>query len=295
MTDSPRWQAPLDGVPLDPAGTGVRVALIDSGVDPSHPWLIDASLDHVRLEPLGKGFAVVPDEGGDGSGHGTACAGIICRMVPGARVTSVRALGSDGRCSRAALFTALQYCVRERFQVVNLSLGIDIPRKASLQPADHRPILSLHELADAAYTVGVVLVASGPNARAFRTYPGRFKALVGVGRGRFEDLDTLATARSADHEILAPGTDVLAPALGGGERRWSGTSFACPFVTAHVARILAARPGLPVEFVKVALHTLAARCEAGVGEGASAGGSTAHAGRQHDSSPGHEPNVEHDS
>ncbi|MBI4699956.1 MAG: S8 family serine peptidase [Deltaproteobacteria bacterium] len=243
-------------------GEGARVALIDSGVDGSHPWFAAALLRHVRVERTGDAFGVVPDEGGDQSGHGTACAGIIHRVAPGALVTSVRALGPDGRCSRAALLAALEHCVRERYAVVNLSLGIDVPRKATLGPADQRPILALYELADAAATAGVVLVAAGPNVAAFRTYPGRFKSLVGVGRNCCHNLDGLQTARTADHEILAPGTDILAPALGGGERRWTGTSFACPVVAGHIARIVAERPGLPVESVKAALHALAAAAEA---------------------------------
>jgi subtilisin family serine protease len=246
-------------VPLQLDGAGVRVAVIDSGVDPSHPWFSEASLSHLRLERRGKGYQVVEDSGGDQSGHGTACAGIIHRMVPAASIVSLRALGSDGRCSRGALIMALQHCIKERFGVVNLSLGIDIPRKMPLKVADHLPILSLYELADVANTLGVVLVASGPNVAQFRTYPGRFKALIGVGRGHFSELSTLRSARSQDHELLAPGTDVVAPALGGGERRWTGTSFACPFVTGHVARILAARPKLPIESVKASLHAIAAQ------------------------------------
>ncbi|MCA9621826.1 MAG: S8 family serine peptidase [Myxococcales bacterium] len=245
---------------FNPTGQGSRIALIDSGVDPRHPWLQKAELRHLRVDKTATGaHVVVPDEGGDTSGHGTACAGILHRMVPAAAITSLRALGPNGRCSRSALIAALHHCIKERFTVVNLSLGIDVPRKAPLKVSDHKPLLSLYELADAAYTVGVVLVASGPNVAHFRTYPGRFKALIGVGRGRFEDLEALETERCQDHEILAPGTDVLAPALDGGERRWTGTSFACPFVAAHVARILAARPGLGVEGVKVALHELAHR------------------------------------
>jgi subtilisin family serine protease len=261
MTTDEPLQSPVAGsdVPIVKDAAGVRVALVDSGVDPSHPWFADLEIAHVRIErdPGGKGYRAVPDGGGDQSGHGTACAGIITRMVPKAALTSVRALGPDGRCSRDALIAALRFCIRERFRVVNLSLGIDIPRRSPLKPTDHRPILSLYELADAAYTAAVLLVASGPNAAAFRTYPGRFKSLIGVGRGTFEDLEQLRTARTADFEILAPGTDVLAPALGGGERRWSGTSFACPFVAAHAARIVAARPDLSVDAVKVALHRLA--------------------------------------
>ncbi len=244
--------------PLVRDGAGARVALIDSGVDSSHPWLRRAPLKHVRVLRDGQRFAVKPDKGGDDSGHGTACAGILHRMVPAAEITSVRALGPDGRCSKNALVSAVHYCIKERFDVVNLSLGIDVPRKAPLKVTDHRPLLSLYELADAAATAGVVLVASGPNVAHFRTYPGRFKSLVGVGRGDFEEHEKLTISRTADYEVVAPGTDVVAPALGGSERRWTGTSFACPFVAAHVARVVAARPRLPIELVKAALHSIAA-------------------------------------
>jgi subtilisin family serine protease len=244
-------------VPLLRDGRGVRVAVIDSGVDAGHGWFAEAKLSHLRLEKTATGFQVVGDDGGDMSGHGTACAGIIHRMVPAAEIVSIRALDADGRCSRDALITALRHCVKDRVPVVNLSLGIDVPRKAALKATDHLPILNLYEIADAAYTVGVVLVASGPNVDHFRTYPGRFKSLIGVGRAAFEDHDKLRSARTQDHEILAPGTDIVAPALGGGERHWTGTSFACPFVSGHVARIVAARPGLPVELIKASLHALA--------------------------------------
>ncbi|MGK3987453.1 S8 family serine peptidase [Sorangium sp. So ce136] len=238
-------------------GAGVRVALIDSGVDASHPALRAAALRHVALARRGGAHEVAPCAPADVSGHGTACAGIVHRMAPGAEITSVRALGDDGRCSRDGLIAALQFCVRERFSVVNLSLGIDIPKGAPLRPGDHRSLVELYEVADAAYTAQVVLVAAGPNAAAFRTYPGRFKSLIGVGRGPFQDPEALRSELTLDHEILAPGDEVLAPAPGGGEQRWTGTSFAAPHVTAHVARIRAARPELSIEAVKAALHELA--------------------------------------
>jgi len=238
-------------------GAGARVAVVDSGVEPNHPWFEGAQLQHQRLERRGKGYDVVDDDGGDTSGHGTACAGIIHRMVPGAAIVSLRALGPDGRCSRNALISALHHCIKARFDVVNLSLGIDIPRKLPLKVSDHHPILRLYELCDVAYTVGVALVAAGPNVEHLRTYPGRFKSLIGVGRAPFADVERVGSAPSQDFEILAPGTDVLAPALGGRERRWTGTSFAAPFVTAHVARFRAADPTIPIHAIKASLHRLA--------------------------------------
>jgi len=246
-------------VPIERDARGTTVAIIDSGVESDHPWLTAARIHHREVVRRGELFAVNSAAPGDVSGHGTACAGIIHRMAPAAEIVSIRALGPDGRCARDGLVAALRYAVRERFQVVNLSLGIDIPRSAPLRPADYKSIVDLYEAADAAYTAGVVLVAAGPNISSFRTYPGKFKSLIGVGRGVFTDSDGLMSHLTDDYEILAPGNDVVAPALGGGERRWTGTSFACPHVAAHVARIRAARPGLTIEAIKAALHELAYR------------------------------------
>jgi subtilisin family serine protease len=242
----------------EPAPRAARVALVDSGVDASHEAFRGARIEHAAVEARGPSFVVGPDEGGDASGHGTACAGVLLRLAPAAALTSVRALGPDGRCSRDGLIAALRFCVRERFDVVSLSLGVDLPRAAPLRAADHRSILDLYDVADQAYTAGVVLVAAGPNASICRTYPGRFKSLIGVGRAALADPEALRSELNEDHEILAPGVDVLAPALGGGERRFTGTSFACPHVAAHVARLRAARPGLGVEGVRAALHAIAA-------------------------------------
>jgi subtilisin family serine protease len=235
----------------------VRVALVDSGVDTSHPWLARACVRSLRVERRGDGHAMLAADPVDLSGHGTACAGIVHRMAPFAELTSVCVLGPEGRCSRDGLLAALRFCVHERFDVVNLSLGIDVPKNAPLRPTDYKSIVELYEIADLAYTAGVVLVASGPNASSFRTYPGRFKSLIGVGRAASPDPEFLRTEMTVDWEILAPGNDVLAPALGGGERRWTGTSFAAPHVTAHVARLRAERPYLTIQEIKAALHALA--------------------------------------
>lgn len=235
----------------------VRVALVDSGVDSSHPWLAGARIHSLRVERRGDGYAMLAADPVDLSGHGTACAGIVHRLAPFAELTSVCVLGPEGRCSRDGLLAALRYCVHERYDVVNLSLGIDVPKNAPLRPTDYKSIVELYEIADLAYTAGVVLVASGPNASSFRTYPSRFKSLIGVGRAASADPEFLKTEITVDWEILAPGNDVLAPALGGGERRWTGTSFAAPHVTAHVARLRAERPYLTIQEIKAALHLLA--------------------------------------
>lgn len=235
----------------------VRVAIVDSGVDTTHPAFADATITTYGCEMKGPSYIVVPCAGGDGSGHGTACAGIVHRVTPEAELVSVRALGPDGRGSRDALVAALRFCVREAIPVVNLSLGIDMPKASPVRPTDARSILDLYEVADDAFSRGVVLVAAGPNAATFRTYPGKAKSLIGVGRGAWDDPERMEVSITAEVEIVAAGVDVVAPAVGGGDRKWTGTSFACPHVAAHAARI-AARIGSsnPLE-VRAELHAIA--------------------------------------
>jgi len=250
-----------DDVKARPAGERgrVRVAIVDSGVDVSHPFFERATIHTFGVEPKGPGHTVVEVASGDGSGHGTACAGIVHRVCPEAEIVSVRALGPDGRGSRDALVAALRYCVRERIPVVNLSLGIDLPKSAPVRPTDARSILDLYEVADEAFLRDVVLVAAGPNASTFRTYPGKAKSLIGVGRGAYDDPERLELSITAEYELMAAGLDVVAPAVGGGERKWTGTSFACPHVAAHAARVIA-RIGTsnPLE-VRAELHATARR------------------------------------
>ncbi len=241
----------------DPSGKGTVIAIVDSGIDASHPALAAASIRHMQMVSQHGKIVAVPAEPCDESGHGTACAGIIHRLAPAAELVSVRALDENGRGSREALTAALRYCVRERFTVVSLSLGVDVPRAASLAPADAKSVLDLYEAADAAYTAGVVMVAAGPNTATFRTYPGRAKSLIGVGRGTMTEPLALRSELTLDYELLAPGTDIVAPSLGHSERRFTGTSFAVPHVVARVARLRARTPSLSVEAVKSALHLLA--------------------------------------
>lgn len=248
----------LDDLHIDREGRGVAVAVVDSGVDVSHPWFAGSDIEAYAIEHKGPQFTIERTTAGDSSGHGTACAGIILRLVPKAKLVSVRALGADGRGSRDALVTALRFCVREGFAVVNLSLGIDVPKAAPLKPTDYRSVLDLYEIADEAFTKRVMLIAAGPNVASLRTYPGRAKSLIGVGRAAFGDPERLETSLTADYEIIAPGLDVVAPALGGGERKWTGTSFACPHIAGHVARIIAGNPSRTPSEVRWALHQLAA-------------------------------------
>ncbi|MEZ5250913.1 MAG: S8 family serine peptidase [Ilumatobacteraceae bacterium] len=104
-------------------GTGVSVAVIDSGIDADHPAL-EGCVDPER----GVAFSVdldgtvvrVDGVHGDSYGHGTACAGIIHSIAPMARITSVKVLGPGLTGKAAAFIAGLEWAIEEGYDVVNL-------------------------------------------------------------------------------------------------------------------------------------------------------------------------------
>src|SRR5436309_3285560 len=86
-------------------GAGVRVAIVDSGVDATHE-LVGGIQRSVAVEKTADGEpAVVDDERGDVAGHGTACAGIIRSMAPACELWSARVLGPGSKGGASALLT----------------------------------------------------------------------------------------------------------------------------------------------------------------------------------------------
>jgi subtilisin len=108
-------------------GKGVRVAVVDSGVEHDHPALGDCVCGGVVVEydeEAENNVRIEPDEDPcDFAGHGTACAGIIHAIAPEAEIYSVRVLGKDMH-GRAIQFAAgLDWATEHGMQVVNLSLS----------------------------------------------------------------------------------------------------------------------------------------------------------------------------
>src|SRR5207253_5562102 len=141
----PAWSMPADGYrdrPLptslfgdvDPDwawggadGHGVRVCVLDSGVDGSHPLV--APIDRAWQVTTAEGRAprVEPCAPEDAAGHGTACAGIIRSIAPRASISSVKVL-TDGRSGSAtALIAGLAFAIEEGFDIVNMSLSTARP------------------------------------------------------------------------------------------------------------------------------------------------------------------------
>ena len=106
-------------------GAGIRVAVVDSGVDPAHPRIRVAG--GVAMSVGGDGRIEQTGEIADTAGHGTACAGIILKKAPAASIYSVRIFDESLSADGSVLVAALRWCLDEEMDVVNLSLGTTDP------------------------------------------------------------------------------------------------------------------------------------------------------------------------
>ena len=111
--------APLDGIdPIDRPwafgsgdGEGIVVAIVDSGVEGSHPAVAGRLRRSVRVELSSDEATVVDDEPVDAVGHGTACAGIVVGLAPHVTILSVRVLGADNRGKGVAFARGLEWAI----------------------------------------------------------------------------------------------------------------------------------------------------------------------------------------
>ena len=233
-------------------GDGVRVCILDSGVDPTHPLV--GELESAVVISIGEDDDVIADEDteGDVSGHGTACAGIVRRHAPESKISSVRVLGSSFTGSGAVLLGGLRYAIEQGFDVINMSLSTTKKPFASI----------LHELADSAYFKRTVLVASAHNMPV-ESYPWRFSSVISVGSHEEPDPLDFFYNPSPPVEFFGRGVNVEVPWLGGRTLTVSGNSFATPHMSSICALILSKHPELTPFQLKSVLYLTASNVGGG--------------------------------
>ncbi len=231
-------------------GKGIRVCILDSGIERDHPLVGDLA-GSVAVE-VGEDdeISVVEDTEGDLCGHGTACAGIVRSLAPDCELHSVRVLGAGFTGSGQALLGGLRWAVEQGFHVINMSLSTTKSQFAGL----------LHEVADRAYFRRTVLVASAHNMPV-ESYPWRFSSVISVGSHEEPDADTFYYNPNPPVEFFARGVDVEVAWLGRTQARSTGNSFATPHMSGICALILGKHPELTPFQLKSALYLTASNVE----------------------------------
>jgi subtilisin family serine protease len=232
-------------------GQGVRLAIVDSGVDYDHPALADrvrggvtveydeSAENNVRIEPEAQPH--------DLSGHGTACAGIIHNLAPLAEIYSVRVLGTDMH-GRAIQFAAgLDWAVENKMDVINLSL--------STGKADYFGLF--HRLADDAYFRNSVVVSAMSNYPG-SCYPSQYSSVISVAAHEGTDPFVFYYNPAPPTEFGAPGINIRVAWKDKQYARITGNSFAAPHIAGIVALIRAKHPTLTPFQIKTILWACAA-------------------------------------
>lgn len=263
----PEWAAAfeLDRLPLVPRlyldgpitaawalggsrGAGIKVAVIDSGIDADHPSVggVDGAVIVEPDETAEDGYRIVDGPHRDLYGHGTACAGIIRSIAPDVELYSVRVLG-ERLTGKGWIFAAgLDWAITAGMDVVNLSL--------STSNDDYQSMF--HELTDAAAFARVMLVSAMANEPK-RTIPSEFSAVFSTAAIRSDDPLEVRYNSASPAEWGARGVDVDVAWADGSTITATGNSFAAPHVAGLIALILAKHPGLTPFQVKTVLAGLA--------------------------------------
>lgn len=232
-------------------GKGIKVAVVDTGIEADHPWLGNSVKGGVVIEldeDAESGYRAIDDNPPtDLAGHGTACAGIIHRIAPEAELYSVRVLGRN-MSGRAYVFAGgVDWSIEHDMDVVNLSL--------STGKEDYFGLL--HDLADQAVFKKIALVSAVNNIPA-PSYPSTFSSVFSVAA--HDNLDPFMYFYNPDPpvEFGAPGIDVEVAWVNKQVTTNTGNSFAAPHITGIVALIRAKHPELTPFQIKTVLLACAA-------------------------------------
>jgi len=248
----------LQAIQVRAVGTGVVVALVDTGIDRNHPdikdhiWtdtgeVADDNLDNdddgLIDDVYGWNFLEsnnnTLDQRGDSqtsiSGHGTFIAGLIGLVAPGAKIMPIRAFSSDGVSDAFTVSQGIKYAVDHGARVINLSFG---------SPEDSQV---MHEAVAYARQRGVLLVAAVGNENKGNDIGPQFPAnwnleVMGVAAIDSNDRKASFSNFGTNVSVVARGVNLISlyPEFNNTPDYavWSGTSFAAPLASAEAALIL---------------------------------------------------------
>ena len=243
---------PLDDISAEWAwggstGKGVKVAVIDSGIEGSHTAVGGMLRGGVSITEGLNGLEYNESPHPDLFGHGTACAGIIHALAPECELYSVQVLGSRLTTKGMVFAAGIRWAIENGMNVCNLSLGT--PKK------DYFGIL--HELVDQACFKNIMVVTAANNM-PIPAYPSVFASVISVASHDIEDPYLFYYNPTPPVEFGAPGINIRVAWLNESWITATGNSFAAPHITGLVTRILGKYPDLTPFQMKVILRGLSA-------------------------------------
>jgi len=227
-------------------GAGVKVAVIDTGID----------FDHPDLEVAG-GYNAIDNNVSykDDNGHGTHCAGTIAAkdngegvvgVAPDVTLYGVKVLSASGSGTFEGVIDGIQWAVKNKMQIASMSLGASQGNQA------------LADAIAAAKEAGTTIVAAAGNSGRAVGYPAAYPEAIAIAASDSSDKVAYFSSRGPEVDLIAPGVSVYSTYMGGGYRSLSGTSMACPHA-AGLAALAVANGASGFDAVMAALQSAATK------------------------------------
>jgi minor extracellular protease Epr len=229
-------------------GSGVRVCIIDSGIEDSHSDLNPV----VYWEDIVNGLISPYDD----HGHGTHVAGIIASqdiiykgVAPGSSIMSIKSMDSSGGGWTSDIIAGIDSCVLNDADVISMSLG----EGAYTNNCDSEP---LTQAANNAVNQGVTVLAATGNDGYINALssPSCGSKVLAIGAVDKSDERTPYSNEGIELDFVAPGTNIISTYIGNSFATKLGTSMATPHASGTVALILEQNPSLTPEQVKTILQ-----------------------------------------
>lgn len=240
----------------DVTGRGVTIAVVDTGVSSRHIDLGGQVTTGESFDVLSKGSAE------DDNSHGTFCAGIIAcladnsegirGLVPGVSILPVKCLNSIGFGTSWSVARSILYAVDQDARVISLSLG-----SAFYCPLVHQAVTSAYE------NNCVIVAASGNDGTEESNYPSALHEVLSVGSVNSQGERSTFSSHGPQVDVSAPGEDIISAVLDNYYAMGSGTSFACPHVSALAAMLLSVDSSLSNDQVVSLIAASAVRAPGG--------------------------------
>ena len=227
----------------------VRVAIIDTGIDTTHPDLAGQIIETIDI------FA--EDVMNDRQGHGTHTAGIIAAK-PNAQmrtrgicvicqIIAIKAINDDGYGSDVTVAQGIDDAINAGASVINLSIG---------SSSDAPVIKAAIERALAADIIVVAAAGNSNNNQVEAVFPAAYPGVLAVSAIDRSNQIAPFAQNTPDIDIVAPGVEIVSTSpFGAGYSMEQGTSTAAPQVTATVALVRALRPDLSAQQIQELILT----------------------------------------
>lgn len=228
-------------------GKGVKIGIVDSGIA-THEDLSIAG---------GVSFTSYTTSYLDDNGHGTHIAGIIGAKNNGygtvgvaneASLYAVKVLGKDGSGYLSEIIAGIDWCITNKMDIINLSLGSSTSSYA------------LQQVVDKAYSQGILVVAAAGNDGTTTgsldtvNYPAKYDSVIAVSATDSRDARASFSSTGSKIEVAAPGVNILSTYLNNQYVSISGTSMAAPYVAGNLALLKQANPTLTASQLRMKLR-----------------------------------------